>query len=182
MTEINLFNSRWKVIKLLAWSTLFVLIGIWRLSIINPDSNDNILGWMCIIVFGITIPFELYYLLDRRPQIVINEIGIRIRSSKQDLIRWENIRNAISNNISRQKIITLVLDGSIKIKKLQNRWGKRIPNADAAQKINLPLTLVKVNQEKLVGLLNKMIESDKDGKRKILYSFISQDDNKKRQQ
>lgn len=86
MKEIKLYKSPWRAIKLLLLSSVFVFGGIW---LITSTDSPKWLGWMSIGFFGLGYPVGLFQLLDRRPQIIINELGIWDRTTKQDTINWE---------------------------------------------------------------------------------------------
>lgn len=89
MTEIKLFKSPWRTVKLLLLCSIFVGLGIWG---IKTGSMPNWVAWLNVGFFGLGYPIGIFHLLDRRPQIIINEIGIFDRTINSDIINWEIIR------------------------------------------------------------------------------------------
>jgi hypothetical protein len=66
--------------------------------------------YLSIGFFGLGYPIGLFHLLDRRPQIIINEIGIFDRTTYKDFINWDVIQDAYPIDISGQKFVCLVVD------------------------------------------------------------------------
>ena len=52
--------------------------------------------FLFITPFGLGYPIGLFHLLDRRPQIIMNEIGVFDRTSYKDVINWDVIKSAYS--------------------------------------------------------------------------------------
>ena len=77
MTEVKLYKTTLKGLKIFALTIPFVIIGIWM--IIKDESS----GWLITLFFGLGIPVGLSQLFDRRPQIIINENGIWDRTKNQ---------------------------------------------------------------------------------------------------
>jgi len=75
MTEIKLFKSPLKSLKLLFISLIFVVAGIWLLL---KTDDSKIISISAILFFGLGLLFGLFNVLDRRPQIIINKTGIWI--------------------------------------------------------------------------------------------------------
>ena len=70
-----MYKSPMKAIKVFAFTVPFVVLGIWMVNTVT-DAADRIVGWLNICFFGLGLPIGLFHLLDRRPQIIINENGI----------------------------------------------------------------------------------------------------------
>src|SRR5688500_19009768 len=90
MIELKLYKSRWVSIKLMLGCLLFVGVGYFMLS--RPNAPLP-LAWLCIGFFGLGIPVGIYQLLDRRPQIIINEFGIFDRTTHHEFINWKIIQD-----------------------------------------------------------------------------------------
>ncbi len=97
MTEIKIYKSRKKVLKLFLLATPLIMIGIWM--IIRADSSEmqRILGWIGTCFFGLAILVGLFHLFDKRPQIIINEIGIYDRTTNYTMYKLGNNTRRISN-------------------------------------------------------------------------------------
>ena len=89
--DIKLYKSPWRAIKLILLCSIFVFGGIFLLT--NTDSPKWV-AWLNIGFFGLGYPVGLFHLLDRRPQIIINEIGIFDRTTYKDFINWDVIKGA----------------------------------------------------------------------------------------
>src|SRR5688572_20606425 len=100
--EIKLYKSPWRAVKLINLCSILVFGGIFILS--QPDAPKWV-GWMSIRFFGLGYPVGLFHLLDRRPQIIINEAGIFDRTTYKYFINWEVIQDAYPINISAQKFV-----------------------------------------------------------------------------
>jgi len=94
MKEIKLYKSKWKNLGLLIVSCLFVFGGLYFVTDVDSNTFKVIVGWTSILFFGLGIPIALFNILDWRPQIIINEVGIYDRTIIKDLINWSIIENA----------------------------------------------------------------------------------------
>jgi hypothetical protein len=110
--------------------------------------------------FGLGYPVGLFHLFDRRPQIIINEIGIFDRTTYKDFINWDVIQGAYPIDISGQKFICLIVDEKYepsakkgKISKSISNFGKEI----GAQELNILLGQIKIDEVKLTGFIVAMI-------------------------
>src|SRR5579862_5566491 len=102
MPEIKLYKSPWKAVKLILLSLPFIIISLY--FVIHNDSNKT-LNRACLSFFGLGLLVGLFNLLDRRPELVLNENGIFNRLSygifdrRQDkgYISWTSIKNVYVN-------------------------------------------------------------------------------------
>ena len=123
MTEIKLYKSPWRTIKLIFICSIFVALGLWGMLTGNMPIW---VAWLTIGFFGLGFPIGLFQLFDRRPQIIINETGIFDRTSNSDFIKWEIIQNAYLIDINRQKFICLVVDDKFKPSRTRSKIYKQI--------------------------------------------------------
>jgi hypothetical protein len=93
LMDIKLYKSRSKAIKLILVCSLFVIGGLFVWAQTNASMG---FVFLFIIPFGLGYPIGLFHLLDRRPQIVMNEIGVFDRTSYKDVINWDVIKGAYS--------------------------------------------------------------------------------------
>lgn len=105
MTEIKLYKSNKKALKLFLFSAPLITVGIWMILREDGTQTDRIMGWLGTIFFGLAIPVGLFHLFDKRPQVIINEIGIYDRTTDNEFINYtkieseiEEIRNTMHNN------------------------------------------------------------------------------------
>ena len=160
MKEFIIYKSPWKAVKLLLLTSIFVGGGIW---LILSEDAESWIGWMSISVFGLGIPLGLFNLFDKRPQIIINKIGIRDRVSKQDIIKWEIIQNAYLTNVDGQKFVCLKVDEAYEPSNKKGKWYKMYAKLNKSlgfQELMITLGQVKVDEVKLTEIINAMTESD----------------------
>ena len=173
MTEIKLYKSRWKGIKLIALTLPFVIIGFWMISKEQNGTFDYIMAWICVSFFGIGILIGIFNLLENSARIIINENGILDRTLKQGIIKWEQIIEAYPLDIQNQKFIAIVVDETFEFKKRQYKWAENLNKLVGAQKLNLNLSQIEINENKLSDLINKIANSEKNERLNFIRTFIS---------
>ncbi|MEN2399293.1 STM3941 family protein [Flavobacterium sp. MC2016-06] len=171
MTEIKLYKSNWKGIKLIALALPFVIIGIWMISKEQKGTFDFYMGWFITSFFGLGIPLGIFALFDKRAQIIINEIGIFDRTLKQGIIKWEQIIEVYPIDIHNQKFISIVVDETFEFKKRRYKWAEKLNEFVGAQKLNLNLSQIKTDEIKLSVLINKIANSEKNERLNFIRTF-----------
>jgi len=144
--DIKLYKSPWRAIRLMLLCSIFVLIGIFMLS---TDDAPKWAAWLNICFFGMGYPVGVVNLLDRRPQIIINEVGIFDRMAYKDFINWEVIRGAYILDIHRQKFICLIVDEKYVPAIKKGEFQKQLSKEIGAQELNIALGQVKIDETKL---------------------------------
>ena len=155
--DIKLNKSPWKAIKMILLCSIFVFGGIFLLT--NSDAPEWT-AWMCIGFFGLGYPIGLFHLFDRRPQIIINEIGIFDRTTYKDFINWDVIQGAYLIGISRQKFICLVVDKKYEPSAKKGMFYKTLSKYNkelGAQELNISLGQITVDEIKLTEFIQSMI-------------------------
>jgi hypothetical protein len=171
MTEIKLYKTSSKGLKLVGMSIPFVLIGIWMITKEPFGTFDYFMGWICTCFFGLGIPIGLYQTFDKQPQIIINENGVWDRTTRQDEIKWEQVIEAYPLDIFGQKFISIVADKTFVFKKKQNKWAARINKKVGAQQLNLHLGQINIDANKLTGLINDLSKANREDREKLIQSF-----------
>lgn len=136
--------------------SIFVFGGLFMLE--NTDTPRWVC-WMSIGFFGLGYPVGLFHLFDRRPQIVINEIGIFDRTTYTDFINWEVIQDAYIIDIHRQKFICLVVDEKYEPSTKKGKFSKSMSNFSkeiGAQELNIQLGQIKIDEVKLTEFILAM--------------------------
>ncbi|MCU7551380.1 hypothetical protein OCK74_19820 [Chitinophagaceae bacterium LB-8] len=172
MTEYKLYKSRSKAVKLLFLSSIFVIAGIFLL---NQPNTSKAMSWLCILFFGLGIPIGLFQLLDRRPQIIINELGIFDRMVHQDFINWEIIHDAYLVSIHRQKFICLVVDEQFEPSNAKGKFGRNMASLSKAigfQELNINVGNVDVDAERLMAFILAMRTADKPSRETLVKKAI----------
>ena len=166
MTEIKFYKSKKRAIRMMLLCSVFVLLGIWLLP------KNPLIGWSSIGFFGLGYPLGIYNLFDKKPMIIINEIGIFDRSANQDFINWELIHDAYPINISGQKFICLIIDEKFKPSRKKGKLYKnaaKLNEAIGAQELNIHLGQIqKINEIKLTQFILQMSKVDKNSKTALI--------------
>jgi hypothetical protein len=166
MTEIKLYKSKQRAIRLILLCTPFVLIGIWMLA------DKPLIGWLSIGFFGLGYPLGIYNLFDKRPMIIINEIGIFDRSANSEFINWELIQDAYPININGQKFICLIINEKFKPSRKKGvtyRSTVKLNEAIGAQELNIHLGQIeKIDEIKLTEFILEMSKADKKTKAELI--------------
>ncbi len=153
MTEIKVYKSIWKAIRLMLLCSLFVVPAVY--SLISPEGFEPAwISWMCILFFGLGYPVGLLQIVDRRPQIIINETGIFDRTTGKDFINWQVIEDAYLNNVYGQIFICLVLKEDFK------PTGHKLNKVLGFQELNIAASFSSVKPQKLLELILAMRSAD----------------------
>ena len=166
MKEIKLYKSPWRAIKLILLCSIFVALGLWG---VLTGQMPNWVAWLNIGFFGLGYPVGLFHLFDRRPQIIINEVGIFDRTTNKDFINWEIIQDAYLIDIHKQQFICLVVDEKFKPSQNKSKLYQqtaKFNEAIGAQELNISLGQIKIDPEKLtefILLMRTATSSDKTG-------------------
>lgn len=150
MKEIKLYKSPIKSIRLLFLSSLLVLINVWLLY----EGENSKMYWFGLFLFGIGFIIGMFNVLDRRPQIILNKVGIWDRAIREDVIKWEYIEDAYEKDFQKQVFISIVTNNGFIKKKKTYSWASWINKKVGAQDLNLILTYINVDIEKLITLIN----------------------------
>jgi hypothetical protein len=136
------------------------------------NSADYIIAWFSTSFFGLGIPIGLFQTFDRRPQIIINENGIWDRTTKQNEIKWEQIESAYPLEIYKQKFICLVLDGTFKSKKKLYNWAAKMTEEIGAQKVNLLMSQLKIDEHTMINFIEAMTKSERQNRIAVIKKYF----------
>lgn len=174
MYEIKLYKSKWRAAILIILSLPFIIIVI--RDLMNGHKIQPIwLDWVALCFFGMGIPFGIFNLLDKRPQVIINEHGVFYKAYK-DFAEWRYIKDvyykSFKNYANEQKYICLVLDQSA-LPDIQKKFKNAIGFLGLAD-YNISLTEVqKIDEQKLITLIKAMVNANDDEKNRLLTEFKS---------
>ena len=171
MTEIKLYKTTTKGLKIIGVSLLFVVLGLFLLSDATYGTTNYVMSWLCICFFGLGILVGLFQTLDRRPQIIISENGIWDRTTNQDEVKWEQIIEAYPLDIFEQKFISLVTDDTYVFKKKSYKWAEKINKEIGAQNLNLHLGQINIDELELTNFINRLSEQKIEERRKAIRTF-----------
>jgi len=167
MNEIKIYKSYLKAIWLLAASLAFVFLG----ALLIVKAGHPIIGWLCVLFFGLGIPIGLFNLFDRRPQIIINDIGIFDRTIHKEIINWELIHNAYPISIHSNTFICLVIDENFRPSKKKGKFYNKVVDlnhAIGAQELNINLGQTNIDEIKLTEFILRMIVADRPTKTSLI--------------
>ncbi|MEM6725702.1 MAG: STM3941 family protein [Bacteroidota bacterium] len=159
MSEILIYKSIWKSIRLSLMCLPFVVIGIYML-VDHSRPHNIIAAWVCIFFFGLGPIISIYQLLNPKPYMILNEIGIQVKTLHAKVINWNIIQDAYLNSFSRQPFICLVLkdgfDSDTIFDKPLSRKVSKINKSMGFEELNLYLGPVKVDKEQLLNFILEM--------------------------
>lgn len=171
MTEIKLYKTTTKGLKIIGMSLPFVTLGLWMIIQEPAGTTLYIMSWVCTCFFGLGIPVGLFQTFDKRPQIIITEKSIWDRTTNQDEVKWEQIIEAYPIDIHGQKFISLVTDDTFVFKKEPYKWAARINKGIGAQNLNLHLGQIHIDEIELTNLINQLSQQSIDERRKTIKTY-----------
>ncbi|RZJ57431.1 MAG: hypothetical protein EOO55_03400 [Hymenobacter sp.] len=161
MKEIKIYKSPWKAIKIMLLCSIFVVPSI---LILLRSSDSPWQLWLSIGFFGLGYPLGIVQLLDRRPQIIINELGIFDRTTHHSFINWEIIQDAYLVEMHKQPFICLVVDEAFEPSRTKGRFGRRMAQLSKEmgfQELNIALGSVTLKAERLADFILAMRAAEK---------------------
>lgn len=171
MTEIKLYKTTIKGLKIIGMCLPFVAIGIWMITDNPYGSTEYIMGWVGTCFFGLGLSVGLFQTFDKRPQMVITENGIWDRTTNQDEVKWEQIIEAYPLDIHGQKFISLVTDDTFVFKKKPYKWAAKINEFVGAQNLNLHLGQINIDEIEFTNFINQLTQQTIDERRKTIKTF-----------
>ncbi|MEX0289083.1 MAG: STM3941 family protein [Flavobacteriaceae bacterium] len=171
MTEIKLYKSKKKAVKLLLLSAPLIALGIWMILREEGTSFHRIIGWVATLFFGLAIPVALFHLLDKRPQVIINEVGIYDRTTHNEFINWEIIQDAYPINIYGQHFICLLVPEDFRPSRRKNKFYKGVAKLNekiGAQELNIQLGQLDIDTIKLTQFIIAMTKAEKGRKAALI--------------
>ena len=172
MTKFKLYKRPLKGLRIFALTIPFVAIGIWMINKEPVGTTNYIMGWISTCFFGLGIPVGLFQTFDRRPQIIITENGIWDRTTKQEEIKWEQIQEAYPLDIYKQKFVSLVIDDTFVLKKNLYKWAAKLNEEIGAQKVNLLISQLKIDEQKMTNFINEIIATEKKNRQGIIKKYF----------
>jgi len=110
--------------------------------------------------FGLGYPVGLFHLLDKRPQIIINEMGIFDRTTYKDFINWDVIQYAYPIDIHGQKFVCLIVDEQYEPSTKKGKFVKTLSKFSkyvGAQELNISLGQIAIDEAKMTEFILTMI-------------------------
>ncbi|MBF9238143.1 hypothetical protein I2I05_12120 [Hymenobacter sp. BT683] len=136
--------------------SVFVALGYFMLG--RPDVPQAV-AWLGIGFFGLGYPVGIYQLLDRRPQIIVSEVGIFDRMAHHEFINWEIIQDVYLAEIHKQHIICLVVDEAFEPSRRKGKFQQTVASLNKElgfQELNISLAYVDVDADRLAAFIYAM--------------------------
>jgi hypothetical protein len=168
MSEVKLYKRPLKQVRYFLLTIPFVAIGIWMISSEPTGTTNYIVGWLCASFFGLIILVGLFKLFDRRPQIIVTEQGIWDRTTREAEISWEQIQSAYPLSIFTQRFVSLVVDDTFIVKDNLFKWVSKINHVIGAQKVNLYVSELGIDEHRMTIFINEIISSDNLSRKAII--------------
>ena len=156
MLEFKIYKSPQKVTKMMLGSAAFVGLGIYLLT--KPTTKPW-QAWVCIGFFSLGILIGLYQLLDRRPRIIINEVGLFDRTTHHEFINWEIIQDVYLAEMQHQQFICLVVDAAFEPSRKQGRIKRELAGLNKGlgfQELNIWLGSVNTDAVRFAEFIRAM--------------------------
>lgn len=176
MEEFKLYASSWRVFGLLLLCSIFVFLGIFILFH-SDNEEDQWIGWLNILFFGLGVIIFFLQLFDRKPWIIINQTGIWGRNTHKEFINWEIIQDAYLTKVHSQKFICLIIDESFEPSKNKGKWYKKAVKLNKSlgfQELNINIGQVKIDEKKLLQFIKKMSQIE-NGERENAIKLLKDD-------
>jgi len=166
MSEITLYKSPKKALRLLGLCSLFVLPGCYLIY-----KGRKYLPFIASIgFFGLGYIIGFFHLFDKSPQITISSKGIWDTTLKLDIIPWHSIYDAYTLTINKQAFICLVTNEEVTGKKI-HKLTRMLNEGIEAQKVNLNLSAVKADPNIIISLIVQLINEPQEGRSGLINTF-----------
>ncbi len=144
------------------------------------NGNNNWKAWMGLLLFSSVSLVFLFRLYSDQPELILNETGIKGKSTQNKLVKWDILSDAYLHKVNNQTYICLVMnedEGLHKdltgIKKEMMEFNKEILGV---QEINLNAGLLKCDKMKVLSLMQNLLNEKEGVERKnILNKFLLSD-------
>lgn len=162
MNDFIVFPKTGRMIWLGVMCAVFVLLGVVFIgfSIIEDDAFWlGIVGAAIIVIFGLCIIYYVKEIMNRKPALIVSDVGIMDRSSfiGAGLIKWEEIADIDFINFSGQLFLgifthdpELIINRTNGIKSVLNKLNKGLIDAQ----VNIPVKNLGCSMGELVEVIN----------------------------
>ncbi|MFZ5638983.1 MAG: STM3941 family protein [Pseudomonadota bacterium] len=104
---IALYPARLRYWALLLLACGFVALGAFLL--VAGDDDARSVAILCILFFGACALTFVWQIVDRRPRLILDDVGVFDRTLRVGRIPWSDIEDAYSASIHRQDFVCLIL-------------------------------------------------------------------------
>lgn len=170
MEEKIIELSKNKIITSIIGSTIFVLLGVWFLSMdaqtieSQEEFNSPIFvygfGIISIVFFGLCDLIWIKKFLDKSPGLVISSKGILDNSSgvSAGVVPWEDISGIEEYQVKKQKFISIQVNNPEKYVNNGNPLQRMIHRANikmCGTPVNISTNSLKISHKDLLGIITE---------------------------
>jgi hypothetical protein len=138
---------------------MFVMMGI-LMALTGKAWWHLILGSICIVFFGLGFLVLFRQVIDRRPRITIDELGVTDRTLKVGRIDWGDIIDVELRSINKTSFICLYLVNPNKYTAKLSKISKNLTKANVElgfSQLNLNLSFLDMSPDEVFSLVNDHI-------------------------
>jgi len=162
--------SKTKAILLILGSLAFVGVGIY-LVYLDPVQIENHtrfnnpllvhgIGWVCIVIFGLSGLYHIRKLFDKKPGLILNSTGIIDNSSgiAAGLIPWNDIKGFSIYEVNKQKMLVISLNNPNKYIEMGNLFKRSLNKANykmCGSPLSITPNSLQINFDELLEVTNK---------------------------
>jgi len=111
------YPSRWRRVLLTLLASGFVVLGLWMVGTFGPVPTSSrypyaetlVIGWACVLFFGVCTIAYIPKLLETGEQLRIDALGIRYSQWSDTTIPWSEISGVTNWRYRRSRFIVLHL-------------------------------------------------------------------------
>ncbi len=172
MKEIKLYNSVGKpLLRVFCLGSLVIVL--YYLHITMAANWPLFVGG---ILFGIPMLTNLFYVLDRRPHIILTGEGIYDNAVHDGIISWQVIKEAYPVAVYGRRFICIAVDDGFKPDGSDGNIYKRLAlfsKSLGAKEFHLSLRKINVDEEKLAAFIVKMKAANEIERSRLLNAGIT---------
>lgn len=142
----------------------------------TKTTGAKVLFLIMALLFGVIAVYFIYFLMDKKPILELNETGIKVLYHQPDFYKWENIKEVFVGTLEKTDDAFLCFnlnDNSIlKDQKLIYRKATQLNQKTGFGQINIWANVLNLPIEKLYLLLESLIkEYDAKKRKRIINEF-----------
>ena len=109
---LEFYISKRQIIMLILFSIALVLLGLFCIK--STSLVISSIGWITILIgiFGIMIGG--YHFINRKPRLILSDIGIEEKQITKNIILWDEIITVSINEEQGQKVLQVIFTTTVK--------------------------------------------------------------------
>lgn len=171
MAELKLYRSTVYDLRFLAIVLIALMGAVWYIHFVDSGTNSYYLAWAATCFIALLVPWTIFRLFDRRPQIRINESGFVGLRTKFKEVKWELVADVYIHGIYGNKYVGFVTNEEFVFKEKPSKLSSFITNFIGIKNLSFELSHLNVDEEKLIALLGRIIKAEKVKRGEIIQEF-----------